>query len=33
MLEFIQRMRIEDKASKKLLVEVVPEWKPYFDQT
>lgn len=32
MVEFIRRMRIEDKASKKSLVDVVPEWKPYFDQ-
>jgi hypothetical protein len=29
--KFIQKMRIEDKTSKKSLVEVVPEWRPYFE--
>ena len=32
MTEFIRRMRVEDLAAKKPLVEVVPEWKPYFEQ-
>lgn len=29
--QFVQKIRIEDTASKKILVEVVPEWKPYFE--
>jgi hypothetical protein len=28
---FVQKIQIEDNASKKTLVEVVPEWKPYFE--
>jgi len=28
--DFVNRIRIEDKVSKRTLVEVVPEWAPYF---
>jgi hypothetical protein len=29
--QFISQIKIEDSASKKPMVEVVPEWKPYFE--
>jgi MoaA/NifB/PqqE/SkfB family radical SAM enzyme len=30
LLEFLKYIKIEDAASKKTLVEVIPEWTPYF---
>jgi sulfatase maturation enzyme AslB (radical SAM superfamily) len=29
--QFISTIKIEDSASKKSLIEIVPEWKPYFE--
>ena len=31
--KFVKQIQIEDLASKKKLIEVVPKWKPYFEQT
>ena len=28
--QFIKSIRLEDSVSKKKLIEVVPEWRPYF---
>jgi MoaA/NifB/PqqE/SkfB family radical SAM enzyme len=30
--DFVEHMQREDLASKKALIQVVPEWKPYFEQ-